>query len=114
MISIQKQIVALCDCPCDDLVHVETPKMISMALPYIAQAAVVMIVGLNMGLRFVRVSLEGDGDGVEFVQTVVTLKTQNGYYRKANLDIWKKLLKSKKTKVSATGLHYPGMSSNEE
>ncbi len=84
-----------------------------MALPYIAQAVVVTIVGLNMGLRFVRVSSERGGDGVEFVQTVVTL---NGYYRKANLDMWKKLLKSKETKVSAIPLA-PGMSSlnsNEE
>ncbi len=84
-----KQLVALCDCPCDDLVDYETPKMISMALSYIAQAVVVTIVGLNLGLRFVRVSPEGGGDGMAFVQGC---NTQNGYYRKANLDIWKKLL----------------------
>jgi hypothetical protein len=115
MISIQKQLVAFCDCPCDDLVDYKTPKMMSMALSYIAQAVVLTIVGLNMGLRFVRVSPEGGGDGVEFVQTFVTL-TMVTYNRKANLDIWKKLLKSKDTKVSAIPVA-PGMSSlnsNEE
>jgi hypothetical protein len=43
-----------CDCPCDDLVDVQAPKMSIMALSYIAQAIVVTIVGLNMGFRFVR------------------------------------------------------------
>jgi hypothetical protein len=41
-----------CDCPCDDLVEVETPPRSVMALPYIAQALVVTIVGLNMGFRW--------------------------------------------------------------
>jgi hypothetical protein len=41
-----------CDCPCDDLVEVETPPRSVMALSYIAQALVVTIVGLNMGFRW--------------------------------------------------------------
>ncbi len=48
------KIIAACDCPCDDLVEVETPSRIAMALSYIAQALVVTIVGLNMGFRYVR------------------------------------------------------------
>jgi hypothetical protein len=43
-----------CDCPCDDLVEVETPPRSVMALSYIAQALVVTIVGLNMGFRYTR------------------------------------------------------------
>ncbi len=44
--------IDFCDCPCDDLVEVESPPMSVMALPYIAQAIVVTIVGLNMGFRW--------------------------------------------------------------
>jgi hypothetical protein len=46
-----KTMIDVCDCPCDDLVEVETPPMGVMALSYIAQALVVTIVGLNMGFR---------------------------------------------------------------
>ena len=46
--------IAGCDCPCDDLVDVERPKMSIMALSYIAQVIVVTIIGFNMGFRFVR------------------------------------------------------------
>ncbi len=49
-----QKIIDACDCPCDDLVEVETPPMSVMALSYIAQALVVTIVGLNMGFRYVR------------------------------------------------------------
>ncbi len=49
--KIQK-IIGKCDCPCDDLVEVETPPRSVMALSYIAQALVVTIVGLNMGFRW--------------------------------------------------------------
>jgi hypothetical protein len=48
------KIIAPCDCPCDDLVEVETPPRSVMALSYIAQALVVTIVGLNMGFRYAR------------------------------------------------------------
>ena len=48
------KIIGVCGCPCDDLVEVETPSRIAMALSYIAQALVVTIVGLNMGFRYVR------------------------------------------------------------
>ncbi len=41
-----------CDCPCDDLVVIETPPRSVMALSYIAQALVVTIIGLNMGFRW--------------------------------------------------------------
>ncbi len=115
MISIWKQIGAFCDCPCDDLVDNIKPKMISMALPYITQAVVVTIVGLNMGLRSIRVSPEWGWWGWSGV-CAGGCNTLNCYYRKANLDIWKKMLKSKRTKVSGTPLD-PGMSSlnsNEE
>jgi hypothetical protein len=47
-----QKIVLSCDCPCDDLVEVETPPRSVMALSYIAQALVVTIVGLNMGFRW--------------------------------------------------------------
>ena len=51
------KIIVACDCPCDDLVEVETPPKSVMAMSYIAQALVVTIVGLNMGFRWcVRVS----------------------------------------------------------
>ncbi len=50
--NIQK-IIAACDCPCGDLVEVETPPRSVMALSYIAQALVVTMVGLNMGFRLV-------------------------------------------------------------
>ncbi len=50
--STQNQkIIVPCDCPCDDLVEVESPPRSVMALSYIAQALVVTIVGLNMGFR---------------------------------------------------------------
>jgi hypothetical protein len=42
-----------CNCPCDDLVNVETPPKQLLTLSYIAQALVVTIVGLNMGFRYV-------------------------------------------------------------
>ncbi len=42
-----------CNCPCDDLVGVEAPKVVIMALSYIAPAFVVTIVGCNMGFRYV-------------------------------------------------------------
>ena len=48
----KKNIIDPCDCPCDDLVEVESPPVSVMALPYIAQAIVVTIVGLNMGFRW--------------------------------------------------------------
>ncbi len=52
MISKKNQtIIGICDCPCDDLVEVETPPVGVMALSYIAQAIVVTIVGLNIGFR---------------------------------------------------------------
>ena len=58
------KIIAACDCPCDDLVEVETPSRIAMALSYIAQALVVTIVGLNMGFRWcVGVSYMRGADG---------------------------------------------------
>ncbi len=47
-----KKKIVLCDCPCDDLVEVEPPPRSVMALSYIAQALVVTIVGLNMGIRW--------------------------------------------------------------
>ncbi len=50
----QNKIIAPCDCPCDDMVEVETPPKSVMALSYIAQALVVTIVGLNMGFRYAR------------------------------------------------------------
>ncbi len=50
--SLQKNPkIVKCDCPCDDLVEVETPPESVMAVSYIAQALVVTIVGLNMGFR---------------------------------------------------------------
>ena len=42
---------AACGCPCDDLVTVEAPTILSTLLPYVAQAAVTTIVGFNMGFR---------------------------------------------------------------
>ncbi len=48
----KNQKIVLCDCPCDDFVEVESPPVSVMALPYIAQAIVVTIVGLNMGFRW--------------------------------------------------------------
>ncbi len=69
-LSPQKIIIA-CDCPCDDLVEVETPPRSIMALSYIAQALVVTIVGLNMGFRWC-VGMRGAGGGKELqVQTSV-------------------------------------------
>ena len=49
-----QKIIDACDCPCDDLVEVESPPVSVMVLSYIAQAIVVTIVGLNMGFRYVR------------------------------------------------------------
>ena len=43
--------MAYCDCPCDELVQVTPPSAWSMALPYVAQALVAAIVGINMGGR---------------------------------------------------------------
>jgi hypothetical protein len=50
----KQYLIDACDCPCNDLVEVETPPVSIMALSYIAQALVVTIVGLNMGFRYVR------------------------------------------------------------
>jgi hypothetical protein len=43
----------ICDCPCSDLIAVKSPNLAIMALPYIAQAITVTIVGINMAFRFV-------------------------------------------------------------
>ncbi len=51
--NLYTKTIAACDCPCDNLVDVQPPKMYIMALSYIAQAVVVTIVGFNMGFRFV-------------------------------------------------------------
>ncbi len=40
-----------CYCSCDDLSQVERPSVIAMAIAYLAQSLVVVIVGINMGLR---------------------------------------------------------------
>jgi hypothetical protein len=44
---------SICDCPCSDLIAVKAPNLAIMALPYIAQAITVTIVGINMAFRFV-------------------------------------------------------------
>jgi hypothetical protein len=82
-----------CDCPCDDLVDVETPKVIIIALSYIAQALVVTIVGCNMGFRYVGVPHErgGRGEGRDGFRLLL-IHTQNNYHRQDSLDVWKKLL----------------------
>jgi hypothetical protein len=59
-----KIIIVACDCPCDDLVEVESPPRSVMTLSYIAQALVVTIVGLNMGFRWC-VGMRGTGGGKE-------------------------------------------------
>jgi hypothetical protein len=40
-----------CYCSCDDLSRVERPSVIAMTIAYLAESLVVVIVGLNMGLR---------------------------------------------------------------
>jgi hypothetical protein len=45
-----------CDCSCDDLVNIERPSVPIMVLGYLAQSLVVVIVGLNMGLRLLNSS----------------------------------------------------------
>jgi hypothetical protein len=40
-----------CDCPCEDMVQIEKPSAFIMTLGYFAQSIVVVIVGINMGLR---------------------------------------------------------------
>jgi hypothetical protein len=52
--DLHTKTIVPCDCPCDDLVDVQAPKMSIMALSYIAQAIVLTIIGLNMGFRYVR------------------------------------------------------------
>ncbi len=90
-----------CDCPCDDLVDVETPKIVFMELSYIAQAIVVTIVGFNMGFKYAKMSHErGDVCGG---QAAVAVNIQNYYDRKDYLDVWKKqLLIVRKNKVFST------------
>ena len=44
----------ICDCSCDDLVKLEKPSMPAMTIRYLAQSMVVVIVGINMGLRSYR------------------------------------------------------------
>jgi hypothetical protein len=61
-----KKTIGACDCPCDDLVEVETPPRSVMALSYIVQTLVVTIVGLNMGFRWCVGSIiyeRADGEG---------------------------------------------------
>ena len=41
-----------CDCPCEDMVHVEKPSVAMLAWQHFAQSLVTCIVGLNLGLRF--------------------------------------------------------------
>ena len=40
-----------CDCPCEDMVKIERPSVLIMTLGYFSQSIVVVIVGINMGLR---------------------------------------------------------------
>jgi hypothetical protein len=40
-----------CDCPCEDMVKIERPNVSIMTLGYFAHSTVVVIVGINMGLR---------------------------------------------------------------
>jgi hypothetical protein len=41
----------ICDCPCETLVEVERPSVLTMAISYFAEALVVTIIGINIGLR---------------------------------------------------------------
>jgi hypothetical protein len=43
-----------CDCSCDDLVKLEKPSVPAMTIGHLAQSMVVVIVGINMGLRSYR------------------------------------------------------------
>ncbi len=52
-IDINDLNVDACDCPCSDLIAVKSPNLAIMALPYIAQAITLTIVGINMAFRFV-------------------------------------------------------------
>ena len=44
-------LIDLCDCPCDDLIKDERPSVTIMTLSHVAKSLVVVIVGINMGLR---------------------------------------------------------------
>jgi hypothetical protein len=95
-----QKIIAGCDCPCDDLVEVETPPMSVMALSYIAQALVVTIIGLNMGFRYVRHCMCEVNIfycaciKIHFVCILKRVTRQN------YLDIWKKMLLPNKYQAS--------------
>jgi hypothetical protein len=45
-----------CDCTCDDLVKIERPSVSIMTCGYLAQSMVVVLVGVNMGLRLMTYS----------------------------------------------------------
>jgi hypothetical protein len=45
----------VCDCSCDDVVKLEKPSVMAMTIGYLAQSMVVVIVGINMGLRSYRI-----------------------------------------------------------
>jgi len=40
-----------CDCPCVSLIQIERPSVVMLTLAHVAQALVVVIVGVNMGFR---------------------------------------------------------------
>ena len=75
--TIYVYIIDPCDCPCDDLVEVETPPRSVMALSYIAQALVVSIVGLNMGFRWCFRVLYMVGWGRSCRYRLLWIKTKN-------------------------------------
>jgi hypothetical protein len=73
-----QKIIVACDCPCDDLVEVETPPWSVMVLSYIAQALVVTIVGLNMGFRWcVGIIYERGGCGRSCRYRLLWIKTEH-------------------------------------
>jgi hypothetical protein len=59
-----------CDCHCDAMSPVEKPSYMAMLLSYVAQSLVVSVVGVNMG------------------------------FRKQNIELWKKMLKKRRTTVT--------------
>ncbi len=87
-VSPQKtNIIDKCDCPCDDLVEVETPPGSVMVLAYIAQAVVVTIVGFNMGFRYVRHCMQWTFSIAHVLRLI---------FRQNYCGIWKKILLPKK------------------
>jgi hypothetical protein len=85
-----------CACPCSDMVKVEKPSVLIMTLGYFSQSIVVVIVGINMGLRLQQLQTPfplSKCTTISMQPLLCLLKFHMHIHRKDYRDQWRILLK---------------------